>query len=116
VATTKVIATKIRKSRSRSILSDSRNAHGRAPSVRGGVCGNVCDWRPITIDRMPASTKVSPATGGAVPRSTSDRHPVSARPAAIHPSVPQTRMPPNSASESLRLIIARELVSARVGA
>jgi hypothetical protein len=80
------------------------------------VCGSESAWSPITIEQRPASTSVSGPIRGAPPLSSSQRQPVSANPDAIHPSVPQTRMRPNSASESLRFIIAIELVSARVGA
>ena len=37
------------------------------PSFRGGVCGSVNDWSPITIERTPASSSVSPATFGVTP-------------------------------------------------
>ncbi len=107
---------KIANSRVFSILIDSRNAHGLTPSFWGGVCGSVSAWNPMTIDATPARTSASARTAGATASAARERHTVSNSPAAIQPSVPHTRIAPNSFSESVRLIIAIELVSASVGA
>ncbi len=108
--------TKIAKSFTFNIFMDSRNAQGFTPSFWGGVCGSVSDCKPMTIEKSPARNSMSPCTLGITSPPASQRHPVSSQPAAIHPSVPQTRIAPNSFSESSRLIIAIELVSASVGA
>jgi len=59
---------------------------------------------------------MSPAMAGSTSLSPNQRQPVSIQPAAIQPSVPHTRMAPNSFSESSMLAIAIEFVRARVGA
>jgi hypothetical protein len=65
---------------------------------------------------MPARKRVSPGTAKVALLAAMMRQPDSKSPAAIQPMVPHTRMRPNSSSESFRLIMAIELVSARVGA
>ncbi len=70
----------------------------------------------MTMENPPARKSMSPLIMRDPLPPPTVRQPESARPAAIHPMVPHTLMAPNSFSESFRLIMATELVRARVGA
>src|SRR3990170_5259246 len=107
---------KTRKFRSFIIFKASRKAQGFTPSFRGGVWGNENAWTPMMMEKPPARRSISPLKARPLVDWAPIRHRVRRYPAAIQPTVPQTRILPNSFSEFWRLMKAMELVRARVGA
>ncbi len=97
-------------------LSASRNASGLLPVFAGGVCGNIRLKPASRNDAMPESQSESAPPSPGIPFGHVRRIPVSASPAAIHPSVPKTRTRPNLFSASGRWWNVIEFVSASVGA